>query len=230
MTGTSGTYNFNPSFGGLMLQAYHKCGIRPSSLTQEHFQTAAMDANLMLGRWSSMGVDLWQVDLQQVPLVQGTATYSVPANTIVMLDAYIVQNSGGAAINRIISPISRTEYASYPNPQQQGQPTVFWFDRLLSPSVTLWQVPDGNEAYLNYYRLRQSMDVGFTDAQQVEMPYYFSEAFVLGLASRLAVSWAPDRAQGLKLLADEAYEIAATQNVETASQYISPIISGYWRV
>jgi hypothetical protein len=33
----------------------------------------------------------------------------------------------------------------------------------------------------------------------------------------------------LKPLADESYEIAAMQNVETAQQYISPIISGYFR-
>jgi hypothetical protein len=33
----------------------------------------------------------------------------------------------------------------------------------------------------------------------------------------------------LKPLADEAYQIAADQNVETAQQYISPMISGYFR-
>jgi hypothetical protein len=33
----------------------------------------------------------------------------------------------------------------------------------------------------------------------------------------------------LKPLADEAYKIAASQNVENAQQYISPMLSGYWR-
>jgi hypothetical protein len=33
----------------------------------------------------------------------------------------------------------------------------------------------------------------------------------------------------LKPLADEAYQIAADQNVETAQQYISPMIAGYFR-
>jgi hypothetical protein len=33
----------------------------------------------------------------------------------------------------------------------------------------------------------------------------------------------------LKPLADEAYMIAAEQNVEQAQQYISPMISGYFR-
>jgi hypothetical protein len=55
------------------------------------------------------------------------------------------------------------------------------------------------------------------------------EAFAYGLAQRLAVIWAPERVQILKPMADEAYQIAADQNVETAQQYISPIISGYFR-
>jgi hypothetical protein len=33
----------------------------------------------------------------------------------------------------------------------------------------------------------------------------------------------------LKPLADEAYNIAAAQNIETANTFISPMISGYFR-
>jgi hypothetical protein len=35
--------------------------------------------------------------------------------------------------------------------------------------------------------------------------------------------------QMIKPMADESYQIAADQNVETAQQYISPMISGYFR-
>jgi len=226
---TSGTYSFNPSLGESTIYAFNLCGIRATALLQEHMESARMATNMLLGRWSSQGVNLWCVDLETIPLVQGTATYSVPGNTIVMLDAYIVQNSGGASINRLILPISRSEYASYPNPSQQGFPTTYWFDRLLSPTVTLWPVPDGNEVSFNYYRVRQIQDGNFTNGQQVEVPYYFLEAFVFGLAQRLAMIWAPDKVAMLKPLADESYDIASRQNVETAQQYISPIISSYFR-
>lgn len=188
-----------------------------------------MSANMLLGRWSSQGVNLWCVDLETIPLVQGTATYSVPQNTVVMLDAYVVQNSGNAAINRLILPISRSEYASYPNPNQQGFPTTYWFDRLLSPTVTLWPVPDGTQTSFKYYRVRQIQDSNFTNGQQVEIPYYFMEAFAFGLAQRLAMIWAPDKVAMLKPLADESYDIASRQNVETAQQYISPMVSSYFR-
>jgi hypothetical protein len=225
---TSGTYNFNPSLGELTLYAFNLCGIRNTALLQEHMESARMASNLLLGRWSSQGVNLWCVDLESIPLVAGTATYPVPANTVAMLDAYVVQNNGGAVVNRLILPISRSEYASYPNPAQRGFPTTYWFDRLLSPQVTLWPVPDGSEVSFNYYRVRQIQDSNFANGQQVEMPYYFMDAFAYGLAQRLAQIWAPDKVAMLKPLADEAYDIASRQNVETAAQYISPIISSYF--
>ena len=226
---TSSTYNFNPGLGEATIYAFNLCGVRGTAILQEHMETARMAANMMLGRWSSEGVNLWAVDLQSIPLVQGVSTYSVPSNTIVMLDSYVVVSSGGVTTNRLILPISRTEYASYPNPSQQGFPTTYWFDRLLSPTVTLWPTPDGNEAAFNYYRVRQLQDSNFTDGQTVEIPYYFLEAFAYGLAQRLAMIWAPDKVAMLKPLADEAYNIAAQQNVETAQQYISPQISSYFR-
>jgi len=225
----SGTYNFNPSLGEITLYAFNLCGVRGTAIAQEHMESARMAANMMLGRWSSEGVNLWAVDLQTIPLIQGQSTYSVPSETIVMLDAYIVQTNGSSTTNRLILPISRTEYASYPNPNQQGFPTTYWFDRLLAPTVTLWPVPDGNETSLNYYRVRQIQDSNFTNGQNIELPYYFLEAFAYGLAQRLALIWSPDKVQLLKPLADESYAIAAAQNIETAQQYISPTISSYFR-
>jgi hypothetical protein len=227
---TSGTYAFNPSLGEIIIYAYNLTGIRGTSLLQEHMQSARMAANMMLSNWGNRGVNLWAVDLITTPLVQGTATYSVDANTVVILDAYIETNNGsGQPIDRLILPISRTEYASYPNKEQQGFSTTYWFDRLLSPTVTLWPVPDGTTTSFKYYRVRQLQDANLQNGQQVEIPYLWMEAFAYGLAQRLATIWAPDKMIMLKPMADEAYAIAAAQNVETANTFISPLISGYFR-
>ena len=228
---TSGTYSFNPSLGELTLYSYNLCGIRNTALLQEHMEAARMSTNLMLARWSNQGVNLWAVDLVTVPLVAGQKTYTVDANTVMILDAYLgITNTGGPEIDRIIMPISRTEYASYPNKDQQGFTTVYWFDRLLSPTITLWPVPDGNSAHvLKYYRVRQIQDSNFTNGQNVEIPYLWLEAFAYGLAARVAMIFAPDKVPLLKPMADESYQIAADQNVEYAQQYISPQISGYFR-
>jgi hypothetical protein len=236
---TSGTYTFNPSLGELTLYAYNLIGIRNTSLAQEHMEAARMASNMMLARWSNQGVNLWAVDLVTVPLVQGQSTYTVDGDTMMILDAYVGITNSGPEIDRIIMPISRTEYASYPNKTQQGFTTVYWFDRLITasrstgsagPSVTLWPVPDGNSAQvLKYYRVRQLQDSAFSGAQTVEVPYLWLEAFAYGLAERLAQIWNPALIQTLKPLSDESYAIASQQNVETAQQYISPQIAGYYR-
>jgi len=236
---TSGTYTFNPSLGELTLYAYNLCGVRNTALLQEHMESSRMATNMMLARWSNQGVNLWAVDLVSVPLVQGQSVYAVDQNTVMILDAYMAITGNGPEIDRIIMPISRTEYASYPNKAQQGFTTVFWYDRLISsdrssgsagPSVTLWPVPDGQSAqYLKYYRVRQIQDAALSNGQTAEIPYLWMEAFAYGLAARLAVIWSPDKAVTLKAMADESYQIAADQNVETAQQYISPQISGYFR-
>ena len=159
------------------------------------------------------------------------ATYSIDPNTVVMLDAYVENTTNGSQpIDRIILPVSRTEYASYPNKQQVGFPTVFWMDRLIAPQVTLWPVPDGTSSQtLKYYRVRQIQDAAYTGGQTVEIPYLWLEAFAYNLALRLAIIWNAEKVQLLKPLADEAYSVAAEQNVETAQQYISPQIQGYFR-
>ena len=223
---TSGTYDFNPALGEIVLYAYMNIGIRPTAVLQEHMESARMATNMMLSRWANQGVNLWAVDLIDTDLVEGQATYSVDPNTVMILDAYTT--AGGP--DRVIMPISRTEYASYPNKTQQGFPTSFWFNRLISPEVTLWPVPDGNSAtILKYYSVRRIQDANLRNGQQVEVPYLWLEAFADGLAYRLARIWAPQMAVNLKMQADESYQIAAVQNVENTPVYISPMISGYFR-
>lgn len=238
---TSQTYSFNPSLGELVLYAYNLCDIRNTSLAQEHMEAARMATNMLLSRWSNQGVNLWAVDLQTVTLVQGQTQYVVPDNTVMVLDAYVTINNGTSSqpIDRIILPVSRTEYASYPNKEQQGFPTVFWFDRLIgssrstgssSPTMYLWPVPDGTSAQtLSYYRVRQIQDSNLINGQTVEIPFLWLEAFAYALAVRLATIWNPAKLQILKPLADEAYDIAAMQNIEQAQQYISPQVQGYFR-
>lgn len=228
---TSGTYSFNPSLGEIVLYSYNIAGLRNTSLTQEHMESAKMATNMMLASWANQGVNLWKVELITTTLVQGQTTYSVDQNIVMVLDAYVETiNSSSQPIDRIILPVSRTEYASYPNKQQQGYTTVYWFDRLISPTITLWPVPDGTSAqYLKYYAVTQVQDSNFTSGQTVDIPYRWLEAFSDGLAYRLAKIWKPEIAVALKAVADDSYRIASQQDVEQAQQYISPQIVGYYR-
>jgi hypothetical protein len=227
---TSGTFQFNPDLGELVLYAFNLAGVRPNAITQAHMESARMAAGLLNARWSGQDVNLWAVDLQSIPLVPGNNTYSVPANTIAILDAYTTNwGTGAGQRNRIILPISRSEFASYPNPNQQGQITVYWFNKLLAPTITFYLTPDGTNATVNYWRVRQIQDAKLPGGVTPEVPFYFLEAYALGLAQRLAMVWNPQAAAGLKTLADEAFEIAANQNTERAAFYISPGIQTYFR-
>ncbi len=228
---TSGLYQFNPAMGELVLYALGLAGVRRTAVLQEHMVDARVAANMMLAHWANKGPNLWTVDLQTVPLVAGTATYSVPGSTIMILDAYIrTETTDGVPIDRPITPISRTDYASFPNKESQGYPTVFWFDRLIAPTITLWQVPDDTQTYeLQYYRFRQVQDAGFASGQNVEVPYRFLPAFAVGLAAWLARTYAPDRVATLTADSDALYGAAAGQDTENVPVYVTPGLSSYYR-
>ncbi len=228
---SSGTYTYNPSIGEVILYAFNLCQIRSTSLAAEHLNSARQAMNMMLSRWSNMGVNLWRVDTETITLVAGQSTYPVPADTVMILDMYARTPSGTSNTDRIMMPISRTEYASYPNKTQQGFPTVFWFDRLINPTVTIWPVPDGNgsPATITYYRVTQVQDANLPGGETLDVPYRWLDAFANGLAYYLSRIWQPQLTAQLKTEADEAYTIASSQDVENVSFYISPMIGGYFR-
>ena len=229
---SSGTYTFNPTLGEITLYAFNLAGVRNTSLLQEHMVSARMAANMMLAEWSNMGPDLWKVDLVTTPVVQGVTTYAVDPKTIVLLDAYMtIDNGTSPPIDRIVTSISRSEYASYPNKEQQGFTTVYWFDRLISPTVTLWPVPDGTSAqFFKYYRVTQIEDANFAGGQTVDIPYRWLNAFANGMALELARIWNPPMIGGLQPFADRSYQRAAAQDTENAGFFVSPMLSGYYRV
>lgn len=222
----SDRYCFNPSLGELVLNAYSRIGIRRTSILAGHLADARIEANLLQAEWNNRQVNLWTVDLESVALTLGTGTYDVDDSTVMILDAYIT--TGG--LDYIIFPISRTEYASIPNKTTRGRPSQFWFDRLTNSDITLWPVPDANATYtLNYYRCRLIQDAALEDGGNVEIPQLWLDCFAAGLAFRLARIYAPQMRLDRKAEYDEAWNIAATQNVENVPLSIIPGVAGYFR-
>lgn len=229
---SSGTYTFNPSLGDFTLHCFNLAGIRPTELVQEHLEYARVAANIVLSDWSNKGVNLWKVDGPVVvPLVASQATYDVDPSTVVMLDAYSQLVSPiGQKRDLIMTPISRSEYASYPNKQAPGRPTVFWYDRLINPKVTLWNVPDGTSATnFVYYRLVQIQDAVMPSGVTMDLPYRWFAAFVDAYALELARAWNPGFIPIIQPFARDRYATAANQDVETSNVYIAPQMSHYWK-
>ena len=227
--GFSGTRLFAPNLSELVLFALGLCGIRRTAVLQEHLVDAHMAVNLLLADWINRGINLFQVELITIPLIQGVSTYAIDPTILVLLDGYVTFGQPSHPIDRIILPISRTEYASYPNKLHQAPPTVFWMDRLLSPTVTLWPVPDGHQISVSFYALQQAQDANYDSGQQVAIPYAWLKALAYGIAEGVAPLWAPERLPVISPIAAAAYDVASRAGVETAQQFFSPQLSSYWR-
>src|SRR5258708_3063664 len=101
--------------------------IFPSAITSQHMVSARMSANLVLVRMSLNGVNLWEVDRVDIPLIAGQTTYDLPDNTIQVLDVYRHLNQQD--IDIVMGPLSRTDYASIVTKNEPGVPISYWFNR-----------------------------------------------------------------------------------------------------
>jgi hypothetical protein len=233
---TSGTYNFAPNQGRLVQAAYARVGIHRSAIVTEHLSNALNECNLMQASWANDGPLLWTVTQETTALVQGQITYNVDPTVIMVLDVWISipdnMNDGGT-IDRIITPLSRTEWASMPEKTQQGEPTSYWYDRLIAPTITMWPAPDGNQNYtLNYFVFKQMQDAELSNQTQPAIKYQWVDAYVAGLAKRLKLIYPKENETPYQVFAaeaDQAYEKASRQDTEGVGLYIQPNTSNYWR-
>lgn len=139
------------------------------------------------------------------------------------------QNTSADPVDRVMNPISRTDYSALPDKYQQGFPTIMWFDRLLQPTLTLWQVPDGNGPYaLMYYRVSQIQDASQTMGQTPDVPYRALECLTAWLSYFLAKEWAPAMEAVRKQDATEAWALFAGDDRERVPLYLDPDFSGYF--
>jgi len=224
---SSGTYDFSISNGEVVLAAYERIKIFPPMLLQHHMVTARRELNLLLAEAANKQVNLWKVDLVTTPLVSGTDTYAVSPRTVMILDTWVTTPQSN---DLFITPMSRTEYASIANKSTPGRPTTYWFDRLISPTITLWPVPNQAGFTLNYYRCIQMQDANLAGGETPDLPYLWLDWFVAGMAHRLARPYATTEIEKLrKADAGEAWTTAATQNTENVPVTLAPMISGYYR-
>lgn len=236
-------YQWWLSNGSVIVEAFERCGKLSSSLERRHWISARTSLNLLLVDWTNrQGVNLWKVmGPTQINLIQGQATYTVPTNCAYLLDMYYTQaNGAGAGVNsdRIMVPISRTEYAEYPNKLQQGTPTVFWYQKETPvPQFTIYQAPQfaAPDYVLNYYWLSRVMDANVGGGESPDVPYLAMEALCAGLALQLARKPTLTGRLDPALFADIKENAAATwlnfsqTDREDVPLHIMPQMGGYFR-
>ena len=224
---TSGTATFNLDLVELVEEAGERCGYEIRN--GYDLKTARRSLNLLFADWANRGINMWTIDQGSITLVEGTATYDLPADTVDLLDQVIRTNSGVTATQAdlTLSRISSSTYATIPNKLSQARPIQIWIERLNTPRVTVWPTPDGSQTYtLVYWRLRRIEDAG-TGVNTMDLPFRFVPAMVAGLAYYLAmkVPGGLDRIQLLKAQYDEAFGMAVEEDREKASVRFVPRIA-----
>ena len=226
---TSGTATFNMDFTEIAEEAWERAGREMRS--GYDLRTARRSMNLLTIEWQNRGINMWTIDEGTVNLVEGTATYALPADTIDLLEHVIRTNSGNVSTQSdlSISRISVSTYASIPNKLSKGRPIQIYIDRgQANPSATVWPVPDKSDTYvLKYYRMRRIEDAG-TGVNTADVNFRFLPCLVAGLAYYIAQK-DPDLAPRIPMLQTEyerQFDLAAQEDREKASISLVPRMYG----
>lgn len=221
---TSGTASWNPDFSEIIEEAFERCGLELR--TGYDVKTARRSLNFIFQEWANKGINMWTIEEGTQILTNGVATYTLPTDTVDLMEHVIRTEQGGQPQDINISRISVSVYSTIPNKTQQGRPVQIYIQRLNTPQFTVWPVPDNAYTYtLKYWRLRRIQDVGNTGQLTADMPFRFVPAITAALAYQIAMKRpevAPDRVVMLKAMADEAYQLAADEDREKAPQRFVP--------
>ncbi len=231
---TTGTTAFNLSFLEMVEEAFERCGVEVRS--GYDLRTARRSLNLLAMEWASRGINLWTVEQGSIPLTQGTISYTLPVDTIDLLDHVVRTGTGSNQTDINISRISVDTYSTIPNKNAQGRPIQVWINRqsgattptgVANPTINVWPSPEQDNFYtFVYWRLRRIQDAGNGDNTQ-DIPFRFLPCMVAGLAYHLSMKIpdALDRAQMLKGVYEELWQQAADEDREKAPLRLAPRVS-----
>ena len=219
---TSGTTTFDLDIDDIIEEAYERCGVRTNS--GYNIKSARRSLNILFSEWGNRGVHLWKVVLKEQLLTAGVSTYATPQDCSDVLEAYVstAQTITQTTNDISLDKIDRSAYAALPNKGQQGQPSQYYVNRQVNPTISLYLTPDcAQYIYLKYYYISRIQDAG-AYSDQANVPYRFLPCMISGLAYYLGQKVAPDRVQGLKLIYEDELQRALEEDSQRTSSYISP--------
>jgi hypothetical protein len=145
MATTSGATSFNLDLTDIVEEAFERAG---SELrTGYDLRTARRSLNLLFADWANRGVNMWTFEQGTIPLVQGLNTYTLPNDTVDLLD-HVIRTQANQQSNQAdltITRISISTYATIPNKLTQARPIQVWVQRLdgqISPTGFTFQSAD----------------------------------------------------------------------------------------
>ena len=215
---TSNSRDFDLDVGELIEEAYERCGLEMR--TGYDARTARRSLNLMFADWANRGLNLWTVKQETVSVVSGTATYTLDATYVDLLEV-VLRNSSNTDFT--LTQMSRNEYLTIPNKTSTGQPSQYFFDRQTIPTITLWSTPNASFT-LVYYYVRRIQDADAL-TNTTDAPFRFLPCMAAGLAYYIAIKRAPDRIQILKSIYEEEFQRAAAEDASSTPLKLTPNMS-----
>jgi hypothetical protein len=229
---TSGTQEFNLDLNNLIEEAFERAG--GEVRTGYDVRTARRSLNLLTIEWSNRGINLWTIDQGSIQMNQGQIVYTLPVDTIDLLDHVIRTQTGVGQTDINISRISVSTYATIPNKNAQGRPIQVWVDRqsgatepvtgINYPSINVWPCPDQDDYYtFVYWRLKRIQDAGNGTTTQ-DIPFRMLTCMVAGLAYYIAMKLpeGQSRVDRLKLDYEEQWLLASSEDREKAAIRLAP--------
>ena len=123
-----------------------------------------------------------------------------------------------------LTKVARDAYSATANKTSKGTPSQFWVQRFIDKvTITIYPLPNATAAsnFLNVYYVRRIQDAGaYTNAS--DTPFRFVPCMVSGLSYYLAMKFAPQRVQEMKLLYEDELARALSEDGSAASTYITP--------
>ncbi len=214
-----------PELSELFEEAYERAGLEMRS--GYDLKTARRSLNIMTLEWQNRGLNLFTIEAGTLPLVAGTATYTLPSDTIDLIEHQLRTGSGTSQLDAYIERMSVSTYAQQGNKNTQGRPSQIYVQRNATDvKVTLWPVPDSATTYeLFYYRLKgiDGLSSGVGGAT-TSIPPRFVPALVSGLAYYIAMKKpeVAERVVPLKQEYEEQFRMAADQDQDRSTLKIVP--------
>jgi len=220
--GTSGTVAFRPDVEQIITESYERCGLDAQTRTGDQAVSARRSLNLLFSEWANRGINYWAVQNNTLTLVNGqTAPYALPVGTIDLIDVVIRDTSGASTTDTVLNRISIADYNQLPEKTSSGKPSQYMLDKQYTPNLYVWQVPDTSDYSLVYWSINQLEDVT-ASAEEPDIPYRWSDCICAGLASKLALKFAPDRYQILEQVYEKSFEFAASTDNDGVTMRIRP--------
>jgi hypothetical protein len=167
--------------------------------------------------------------------------FTIQTNMVASINASAYENNGMVQlqtqsntvdpIDRILTPIGRTDYAEFPDKFTQTIPTQYYFARNVNPTVTLYQVPDGNGPYvLSVYLMRRIQNAGLGMGEIPDIHFLALDAICKRMSARLAIKYAKAMLPVLAPIAKEAWDNFLEENRERAEICLAPNLAPYYRI